>query len=685
MIKRSFLILSLFLASLLPANAKGIDPYEVLQLSKQATPAQVQQAFKKIASRPGITDEELMAAYYSYSILKDPVTRNQFDQNQPLSFEVPLSDRKKMEEAIRILSPKEASFLHRTGRATENMVVGAGTFYLALAITTSSKCLETRNPIYCKEFLNEITDMKGEASFAGFIITAHLTSLLKKPLTRFLSVPTSNAVAGLGGLAVGSLTSDVMNDVMNKPEFSALFHLDTIPDENARTARRDELIHKIWIETGGSQDWWISKTPEVASLLTAAVATQKTMGLITRSVMQSKGDLCGIQTANFIRTIVTGEGLTGAKKFFSQKGVKLAQMLMFLGYMKVINPVADGIWNSLTVEKSLKNNRKKMSGEGTSNSTQNSSAAFEISPDLIQENGKLWDAYLKARLKPFNELQLLSEKDLLEYDKEINKVGGFYNWFFSGATNSGTLAQRASWERVKAYLPENVTLEEARKEGDRYLRAFFFGPDFHQAFHEAEDVHGLPVPGRINPKVEPFRVAEKAAPALKNASFETLLNEIRKPQYSMDWLMDPNGNGEGIGGQFRVFVQKNRRKRVETYERELPPEFLEILKGANPGDDQGLGAGILPGLKLELSDLDAAMINAHTKKTKSAIELRRAEVLAQKAEVEKMIDYYSQPIESRTQKHEKNIDKFSKQPSQPNSEMILYLKSFIMPEESKIL
>ena len=566
----------------------------------------------------------------AYTILSNPVHRDQYDRRAPVEIDLPNEQKEDVAKLLDPLDKVQASRAREFGKVAGETLVTMPAFYAAMGMTTYLKCLITSDPLYCKAFWKGLADPAGHLSFGVFAVGAHYGT---KTITKVLGGGMkAQALAGFGGLALGSFASTVVSDVYHLPEWKEYGHLKEIKDPVEREKKKKELIQSMWNKTGGSTGWWQEKAPDIAALIGSAAlsnavaptlkkgldqGTRKLVETLTPKIAMNPEEAslpyrlrCG--AAQTLRKLILGEGATGISRTAHNQLGGLGQLLVFMGAQKLLTPAADWLWDASALNPMLNSSRKKLMAK----------------PDeeTLKRNATLWEQYRSRNLKPVAELMDIHAQDVAEFDKKVGKPNLYYAWLIDGAPDQGD-----SWDNLrKAYYSENTKPADIKKETHQYLQAFFSGVDPKDALQDSKDIHGIPIPWRMSAKVVPFYVKNDLGYDSRDKSDAEILQELKKNQF--DYQQAKNR----AFADFEEKVVPFRDKKIHFYENAQRSKLLEALTQKNKN-------GILESIQTEINELSQVKDKTQDPKVKALIDEKISQIKQEQEAAQGSVNYFSAP------------------------------------------
>ncbi len=629
------------------------DLYRILNLNSQATSAQITEQYDRLIHQKGLTENQQMELTLAHSFLTNEKTRQDYDAGRPIQVEIPAESRERFAKMVEPFSKPQASLIRKVGSTALHTASSMGTFYFGMAVVTATKCYRTRDPLYCKEYLESLKEPSGHIGFGIFMGASHMTT---KGLNKLLGEKViAQTAAGFAGLAAGSLANSVFSELYHMPEVDQLFHLSKIKNEKEREKKKSDLYQSIWNKSFGNEKWWKEKVPEISSLIGSALASQVTVSAFSMASDKALKKLAprigtGIasetapsrlrcSTSQFLQAIIKGAGISGRVPRALHKGsAEVANLLVFMGYEGLLHPVADRAWNYLVLEPELKKNREKLLRDRPAPVPRKVPYAElekiqkEALADLeseLKENAGLWEESRRRKMKPVEELMGIHAKDLGEFDKEVSKAHAFYGWLMNGAGNP----KDSSWESIRdTYYTDRTTRSDIEKDSKKYLRAFFTGAEPSQAFRDSEDIHGLPIPGKMSIEVKPFRATSKVDPNAKNLSDDQLMKKIKSQDYSRE---EANAYAN-----LEVAAHPIRVNRLLDYEKRQEKEILAILTSTKT-------PGVLESIQVQIAELEILKKKVKSPEKQAIIQKNIVQTQQQQQAIQTLIEYYRTPEANR--------------------------------------
>lgn len=639
------------------AEARGaalVNLYQVLGIASTATQEEITDQYQRKIRKAGITEKQRLQLTLAHAFLTDPDLRKSYDSGSPLLAHVPPEARENVAKLLDPVDPPAASALRKVGTVGLTTASSMANFYVGMAAISAKKCFETKDPLYCKEYAEGLSSPSGHLGFLVFSGTSHVASAgLVKVFGKSM---VAQSAAGFGGMAAGSVMNSLYSEIAAMPETDEYFHLrQKFPDEEERTKRRSELRKIIYQKTFGDPLWWREKSPEVAALISSALASQITVAGFNLTAEKALKQLTRASTGGiaaetepsrlkcgavqFLQKIVLGTNIKGKiPKFAHSSAAEIAQLMIFMGYDGLLHPVADKLWDQAVLTPELQHNRKTLLRDRTqlamrrapigevAEAKASDQKQFE---DELTQSSKLWESSRKRQMKPVDEIMALHSKELQEFDQSTGKAHAFYQWLMNGAGKP----KDKSWESLRdAFYNDRTSKEEIEKDAHAYLKSFFQGADPKSALTDRLDLHGIPVPGRASAEVTPYRATSARQPMDKDQSYAHLLHKLQAKDYSSE--------EKTAFADLTVAVQAARYNRIMDYEAREEKLLLQTLTSK-------IKPGVLESIQTEISDLEKLKLKLHELSKIDQVTTKITQLNQEALAVKNLIKYYQTPVDKR--------------------------------------
>ena len=516
---------------------------------------------------------------------------------------------------LKPLDPAASSKLAKTGKLAVNTASEMLTFYFAVAFMDYWQCAQTQDATLCKQYINSLKQISGHIGFVLFMGAANLTS------KGVLKLAGKGAVAQFAaenlGLVGGALASQLFTEFVNHPETKAYFKARYIKDPKEKKEAQDQAEHALWASTVENKQWYEDHVPSLGSMVGGAMLSGASWKVGAAGMNKLSTKVNGLAEERNSR--VLGCVAAGLRKLqaIPPWPLKVAQIISFMSFQKLLDSPVNQGWQKITLDSDLKKSRAELTQDV---STMDPKALEQI----LAGNAQLWDDYRRKKMHPAEEIMARHVGNLNEFDQAINKPYLFYTWFMDGLRpESDAFAHLKEF-----YYGPNTTPEKIKGDSEKYLRGFFCGPDADHAFHDSEDLHGIPIPFEMSVSVDPFRVAAKADPVTCQMNFEQLKGELKKKDYQEE-MRETYAN-------FQVAVNKPRIAKVRFYESRIQTPVIQILR-----------QGVLPGFDSELADLTALKSRASGTPAVQAVNKAIDELKHKQEAAKDLLTYMETPADKR--------------------------------------
>ena len=569
---------------------------------------------------------------------------------------IPDEDRDRIEQLIQPLDSGAAAKLRKYGTLPANLLSEAATFYLAMGLTTTWKCYQEKDPVYCKAYLDGMKDPYQHAGFGLFVLTSHASTWGLKKLMKKSSW--AESVSGFAGMAVGSITSEMFMAVTHLPEFQQLLHLSSISSEADREKKRSELLGIIWNKTFGNSEWWSAQAPQIASMIGATVASQLTyLGLLKALTYkkQSTPILKNLSCESFgerLALLLVPPKGPGVKSYFHRRAIGLGNLMLFMGYDSLLHPVATHIWNRATLEKDL----SKDEIEPVTPSTGEEAIPFVPTETekryWIEKRGQLWNRYRLTQFQPLDEVKSLHEHEIESLHDNLIKTHDFYTWFKTDFD-----PESSEWDDLrKKYYSPTTRPEEVKKDLTKYLRSFFDGVAPEKSLSLSKDIHGIPIPGSINTSVAPYCGVKVRVPSAQKMDYDQLVQfyrghekaekdrRIKDNRYQAKFYSTEEDDAYL---RLKLSAQKIQVQKLREFENHVGEKIIPILKTESDGTKK-VPHGVLATFDRQIYELSKLENPSNSENFKKFLKEKIARVQEQKKISADLLTFYQMPFEKRT-------------------------------------
>ena len=403
------------------------------------------------------------------------------------------------------LNRKPSSKIGRAGLQTARMADDMANFYLAVGVTEAWKCFSSRDPTYCKQYIEELKEPSGHVGFVLFMLASGYTS--KKLLPLIGHRAGGKMAASFLGMSAGALVNDVFADFANHPLTEQLLETSKITDPLERKKKRSELLKKLFAETFGNKEWALDKIPSIASLLAAAGLSHATSSALRLAATKSRAKIPLLRPRVkscrelFLRT-AAGMPLSDPPGFFLRRGERMLDLLIFLGWAGVLDSPISDLWDSSKISRKLSKSRLQLTKELEDYIANPSPEKMTLFVKTLKERASLHDRKRHHKMLSVEAVRNRHLDEMTRFDQAVAKPYSFYQWFLSGFNEN-----HPTWQSIQTlWYSDKTKPSDIKKEIEKHLRGFFCGKDPSHSFRKPVDLHGVPVPGRFNISVEPFQV-----------------------------------------------------------------------------------------------------------------------------------------------------------------------------------
>lgn len=609
---------------------EDLPAYKILGVKTQASKQEISDAYKRIMTDEASNPDTKIRAQIAYGLLSDADLRAQYDESKGQVFEMNIaeSDRESMAKLLEALDAPAASRLRKTGRVAANTAGSMATFYLAMGVSEAWHCFRTRDPQYCRSYVESLKEPVGQVGFLLFMGTSHV---IQTGTVRYLGDSVAiRTASGFLGMAGGSIASDLFTEFASHPGTKEYFKAFLIKDPVERAKAKQAALHRIWKDTFGNPDWAKDKVPGIISLLLASGASELTWSLGSRAASRVFGwDSCTRLLKKFLET---PPPVTAATKW-ANRGKRVARdvggLLVFLQWDDILKPHVKRAWEMATEETTLRGLDAELKAAARALASGGGAPAQEKFDQLLKKSAHLWDRHRHARMSDLERILASHMQEVNAFDSAVGLPYLIDAWFVHGMPTTG---------------PEADALASVSdSEKDKHLKAFFCGPTIANSFHDSLDLHGLPIPWRWSPSVEPFRVASQVEPGFcdkilaMNARERMikLKEELAKPIYKADL--------KKAHVDFVMLTHDRRVEIINRYESQVSNEVSKIMRDVSE-DVMGLPMGIMPAFEKEASTLTALQ---GVVGTYAPLRLQLDDVAMKRKAAQELMLYMEMPIDKR--------------------------------------
>ncbi len=492
----------------------------------------------------------------------------------------------------------EKSFLKRSAKTFAGYGPEMLRFYAAIGAMETSKCLVEKDPTICTSYWSSLTEgdeaVVGHVGFLVFMVGAGIPNaiLFHKFPKLFYNMsygggglPTKIFGWGIGqlGMMAGLMAQSIGSEIYFHPAWQEYKQaIKANSDPKFRAEKRNEMIAKIWSDTGGSKKWWKNQAVEGSSMISAVLAAGATTWVLDK-LWLLVGEASHKTVTGWVASAALGQmvgymfhtmlflsyaGWFGDKfhAYFDRKNAMSelnkaqeefeAELKRSAPQAKLTPGSADPELMAIAARAKSRMNRSKASIEAapapaddtdsdevskapaapapapaapaaalqTAPSQSDDEAAAPAgaqgAPDLSQlaallggaaPGGKAedtrtelekkadalemaWDNFRSTMLASTQMIQYRHSDYLGKFDEKLMKQYYSYLWIAAGAQKDDKL-----WKDDQIDWKKDLDI------GER-INDFFCGSSIESAVVDSADWHGIPIPGKFDPKVKPVRI-----------------------------------------------------------------------------------------------------------------------------------------------------------------------------------
>lgn len=520
----------------------------------------------------------------AHILLANRIMRRVYDRGKRVSLELSSEDNAQMAALTQQLQLRDKVPLQHLGEWSLDTAANTIAFYVAVGMSQAVKCLRANDPDSCKQYFESLTKWSGNAGMFIFAGVSHVTT---NGLSNFLK-----GGASYGGLAAGSIAFDVFNDLANLPESGAL--MKDLSKDPLHCAKCQNDLQGIYGKTFGNKDWYSDKAPDLMAMLTAAFLSNS----ITTGAKFARQKISAIGNKGSCSLLyrILNPNLPKIVRYF---GDNLAGTGLFLGMNALTQPGANWLWQIITLDRKLAKSRESLTGlveQYKENPTSKNQTRVK---NAVEENRKLWDSYQQIQMSDVAALNAVHRNDLVNLEKTLNKANFFYTWLFHGASID---ENDPDFQAIRdTFYGAETPASQILKDGQNYAKSFFCGPMTPEAFHDSVDLHGIPVPGRFDISVEPYRVVPNLEKKICSLSSQQLIQKIQTNDLALQKIYHDGIND--TNAKIQVMGEQARFRQIDLYEASVEHKITGVLSDGQEREFH-LPRGIIPSLETELADLN---------------------------------------------------------------------------------
>lgn len=626
------------------SNVPRKKAYALLNVKPGATRQEIEASYKERIKKIRLSedddddDEQEALITTAFVLLSNPKLKKKYDEGERGEVEIAPEDR---EELARLLEPfnrKESSKLRETGIVALDLGSDMATFYVAEMVATLAKCFKTENPLYCEHFFESL---KEPSSYVGFMLFVAVNRRTSAALSKALGTGfIARHLTGSAALGLAAFTNDAFTELIGLPEMDELLRTFEIMDPVEREKKMTEARQKLLAKTFLNKEWYTEKVPALTSMILAGLASQipastfkwtlksgssKLKSLrASRTGRPSRALNCLIAALDRAISIINAEGWNGVPQFLHNKTSAFFGLLSFMALNSLFHDPVDRAWQAITLDRELASTRKALPKAAKYYELNQSDENAKEFLTLLNKNISLWDAHRRKELSDVESTMAIHTKALQEFEKSIGKPSAFYAWFVNGFKED-----EANWGAIaETFYSPWTKPEDVKDEIAKYLNGFFCGPEPSDTFRESKHLHGIPVPGKMNIKIDSFRVFPEKRQDLCGKGPDELKAAIRKDNFG-SFAREAEIN-------FRMAARPFRFKRIETYDNAVDADIVKSLESE-----------ILPTIDTQLDEL--GKIKSQLNKTAIARDVaKKVDTLRLEREtIKSLLRYFKTPPSER--------------------------------------
>jgi len=477
----------------------------------------------------------------------------------------------------------------KAGGATLSLTAEMARFFTASAVVTYWECVRTQDPVKCQIFLRSLEDIHTYAGFVIFVAASRATGFTTYHLTR------GRFNGQFLGMAAGLFSSELYNEFREHPKVKELL-------ASKDPQRYQQLLNELWQEFLANPEWWESKVPSLVGLIGGTIAGAMTIPLISKTAKGARVVL-DLSKATQKSTVAyrAAQGLRKTEAWirFYKKVVsgkvrnpavwitgELGMMILFLKYSEWIENPARLWWNDQQGFSAFK--EKFDFFENRMNLAEMIDPSFNWEK-AAREVEIAWDDYRSAQILEAKMVQAEYQGELSRLDQQMITPYFYYLWFADRMRPDSDVIR----ENPFGWKPG--TEEEIQN----YLKSFFCGPTPDEAIQRSKSIWNMPIPGRAQDEIIPFRIAheEKACEAPSVPWMDRSLDQSIFHKKRVELLSSGNNYEDLIEkaqSHMVELVEPLRASLIERYQSHLKETMLEVLESKDVrNSDPALKKGII--------------------------------------------------------------------------------------------
>lgn len=470
-----------------------------------------------------------------------------------------------------LASPKK--WLKQGQKVSLSLTGEMARFFTASAVVTYWECVSTKDPVKCQIFLRSLEDVHTYAGFMIFVAASRATGFTTYHLTR------GRFQGQFLGMAAGLFSSELYHEFREHPKVQELL-------ASRDPERYQALLHELWNDFLSNPEWWEGKVPSLVGLIGGTLAGAMTLPVLSKTIKGARLVLdlskatqhssIAAQTAKTLRRtqawlkfykLVSAGKISNPALWMTGE---LGMMILFLKYSEWIEDPAQLWWADHQGFTPLKENFEKF--EAKMNWAEFINPSFDLAK-AVQEIETSWDDYRSTQILKAKMIQAQYQGELSRLDQQMITPYFYYLWFADRmrADSSVIVENPLGW---KPGDPEEI---------QKYLKSFFCGPTPDQAVTRAQLVWNMPVPGKGQEEVIPYRVTQEDgtceafhAPWLSSSSTQDLIFHQKR----LDLIRGKKDYAEQVeSAQAKIIeiAEPIRHSLVERYQKNLKEVMLTVI------------------------------------------------------------------------------------------------------------
>lgn len=446
-------------------------------------------------------------------------------------------------------------------------------FFTASAVITYWECVRTHDPIKCQIFLRSLEDINTYVGFTIFVAASRATGYTTYHLTR------GRFSGQFLGMAAGLFSSELYHEFREQPKVQELL-------ASKDPEKYQKLLYELWGDFLSNPEWWEGKIPSLIGLFGGTIAGAMTIPLLSKTAKGAEV-LLDLSKATRKSTLAanTAQALKKTRAWirFYKKVThgkvsnpalwitgELGMMILFLKYSEWIEEPAQRWWSDRQGFAFFKEKYDFL--QNRMNVAELVNPSFDWAK-AVRDLEVAWDDYRSAQILKAKMVQAEYQGELTRLDQEMITPYFYYLWFADGMSPNSSIIQQNPF----GWKPGNE--EEIQK----YLKSFFCGPSPDQAVKEAQVIWNMPVPGRAQNEIVPFKVADEERAcefSLSLWSTEDSPDQIILHKKRVELLTSGKDYSELVEkaqGRLVEIVEPIRNSLIERYQKNLKETLLEVI------------------------------------------------------------------------------------------------------------